>query len=366
MPAVNAPPRTVAIPRLLRVDGGLLASAGRLLEDSGFDIRRAFVGSGGSASLPSAETVVDGLRAARSIPQHCTDLDGSLSRAAELASVLIESGATVAIAVGGGRVIDTVKLAAARTGTCFVSIPTAIAHDGISSPVASLWAAGRRSSYAAAMPDGVLVDTEVIRNSPLRSMRAGVGDLASNLVAVLDWRLADAAGRDRYDEFSAMIAEKASRPVLDIKSLLRHEDQDELAKGLVLSGLAMAAAGTSRPCSGAEHLVSHSLDRMLGPRAGLHGEQVGLGCLIAAAAHRSPLLEPLRALFTRVGLPVAPEQLGIARVDLLAAVRDAPATRPDRYTVLDTVNMATPDLERLAAVAFDGLSGVDAGSSRCD
>ena len=82
--------------------------------------------------------------------------------------------------------------------------------------------------------------------------------------------------------------------MLDLEDLARRESHESLAKGLLLSGLAMAAAGTSRPCSGAEHLISHSLDRLLGERAAMHGEQVALGCLFAAAAHDSPLLEIAR------------------------------------------------------------------------
>ena len=35
-----------------------------------------------------------------------------------------------------------------------------------------------------------------------------------------------------------------------------------LGQALVLSGIAMAVAGTSRPCSGACHEISHAIDRL--------------------------------------------------------------------------------------------------------
>jgi glycerol-1-phosphate dehydrogenase [NAD(P)+] len=260
---------------------------------------------------------------------------------------------TLTVAVGGGRVIDTMKLAAARTSTDFVSVPTTIAHDGISSPVASLDTGGQRVSHAASMPAGVVVDTTVIAGAPIRTLRAGVGDLASNLSAILDWQLADAAGHDRYDAFSALIAEAASRPVLDLDRLTDAADHEILAKGLLLSGLAMAAAGTSRPCSGAEHLISHSLDGVLGDRAGLHGEQVALGCLVSTAAHDSALHGQLRALFERIELPTTPEQLGLTRDEMCRAILAAPATRPDRYTVLNATELSAASVELLMAKAFD-------------
>jgi len=47
-----------------------------------------------------------------------------------------------------------------------------------------------------------------------------------------------------------------------------------LVEGLVVSGVAMVLAGNSRPSSGAEHLISHALDRF--PIHDLHGLQVGV------------------------------------------------------------------------------------------
>jgi glycerol-1-phosphate dehydrogenase [NAD(P)+] len=176
----------------------------------------------------------------------------------------------------------------------------------------------------------------------------------SNLTAILDWQLADELGRDRYDAFAAMIAEGAARPALDLEDVGTDPAHELLAKGLLLSGLAMAAAGTSRPCSGAEHLISHSLDAMLGDGAALHGEQVALGCLVSAAAHESPLLDELRSLFARLGLAARPADLGMEDADVTLAIARAPATRPDRYTVL--TQLAEGDdaawAARLAALAF--------------
>ena len=42
----------------------------------------------------------------------------------------------------------------------------------------------------------------------------------------------------------------------------------------------MEIAGSSRPCSGAEHLISHALDA-LHPGTAQHGEQVAFGALVA-------------------------------------------------------------------------------------
>ena len=347
--------RKVEIPRLLHVAAGCLSAVAQMLADHDFDLDCVLVGSGGGPSRAFAEDVVADLRSHGVRTLHVAGLGGRLEEAAATAGTIIEEGVTTALAVGGGRVIDTVKLAAARTGVDFVSVPTAVSNDGISSPVASLVGKdGTRCSHAARMPCGIVVDVRVINDAPPAAIRAGAGDLVSNLTACMDWRLAGREGREQYDAFPAMIAESAARPILDLQELSSAASHEVVAQGLLLSGLAMAAAGSSRPCSGAEHLISHALDAQLGSRAALHGDQVALGCLIAAAAHEPAETPPLPRTFRRLGLPTAPEDLGLSREQLVAAVLAAPSARPDRWTILSQRFRSRDAAEELVARAFAG------------
>ena len=346
-------PRRVEIPRLLHVSPGCLRDVETLLRDHDFDLGCVVLGSGPGPSRMLAEGIVSGLRDTGVRVLHLSHLTGRLEQAAAAAATIIEESVTTAVAVGGGRVIDTVKLAAARTGVDFVSVPTTVSHDGISSPVASLVGKdGTRRSHAARMPCGIVVDITAIASAPATTIRAGVGDLVSNLTACLDWRLADREGHEQYDAFAAMIAESAARPVLDLQELASPGSHAVVAQGLLLSGLAMAAAGTSRPCSGAEHLISHALDFQLGEGAALHGEQVALGCLVAAAAHEWSQGAGLLRTFRRLGLPTCPEDLGMSRAQIVDAVEGAPAMRPERRTILARFTQRG-DIEQLVARAFD-------------
>ena len=350
-----AAPRNVEIPRLLHVSAGCLDSVAPLLADHGFDLAHVMVGSGPGPSRAFATRVLAGLHTQGIRAIAVSHLTGRLEQSAATAATIIEEGVTTAIAVGGGRVIDTLKVAAARTGVDFVSVPTAVSNDGISSPVASLVGKdGARASHAARMPCGIVVDIDAIGSAPSSTIRAGVGDLVSNLTACLDWRLADREGRERYDAFSAMIAESAARPILDLEELGSPAAHEIVAQGLLLSGLAMAAAGTSRPCSGAEHLISHALDAQLGSGAALHGDQVALGCLVSAAAHEWSQTPVLLPTFRRLGLPTSPEELGMSREQLVAAVLAAPSMRPDRWTILSDRFRAPDEVEELVQRAFAG------------
>src|SRR5438105_15387756 len=84
---------------------------------------------------------------------------------------------------------------------------------------------------------------------------------------------------------------------------------ETLINGLVLSGVAMEIAGSSRPCSGAEHLFSHALDRIAASPA-MHGTQVGIGTLLMSAL-RGDDSSSLRAGMARLGLALSGHDAGI-------------------------------------------------------
>lgn len=343
--------RNLHVPRVLRIGRGALPELPRLVSQ-GFDLEKVCVVTGQGPSHPYGAAVAGSLQVA-GVPVVVRPVtEGSLTEAATLAAEAIGGGWSLLVAVGGGRVIDTAKLTAARTGLELVSVPTTAAHDGLSSPVATLIGHdGLRRSHAARMPAGVVLDTTILRQAPARTLRAGVGDLISNLTALLDWREADRLGLDVYDEFAAMIAESAARPALDLLDPTDDAALEQLSRGLVMSGLAMAAAGTSRPCSGAEHLVSHSLDALLGRGAALHGEQVALGCLLAATAH-GVLDREVRKAFLACQVPTSPAELGISRRTMVAAVTQAAATRPERWTVLSSAVTGEASADALCREAF--------------
>ncbi|MFQ5905483.1 MAG: iron-containing alcohol dehydrogenase family protein, partial [bacterium] len=243
----------------------------------------------------------------------------------------------VIVGVGGGKVLDVAKMVAARIRRPFVSVPTVISHDGICSPIAVLRDDdGKSHSLGAVMPHGLIGDLDVIARSPVRARRAGVGDLVSNLSALSDWRLAEKSGKGEIDDFAYLLSNTAALSV--VKSEKKDIDNRvflrEIMNGLVLSGIAMEIAGTSRPCSGGEHEFSHALDDIGSPA--LHGEQVAVGTLLCAYL-RGEEWQSYKEVFELVGLPVSASGLGVSSETVVRALVEAPKTRPDRYTILEHV-----------------------------
>jgi glycerol-1-phosphate dehydrogenase [NAD(P)+] len=253
------------------------------------------------------------------------------------------------VAVGGGRTIDVAKSACELAGRPVVVVPTQLTTDGIASPVSVIVSrSGTIESRRARLPIGVVVDLEFVAGSPPERLRAGLGDLIANASALRDWRLAEAAGRESVDDFASLLAGAASDLVLatDVSSLGRGAPSpaflERLLHGLVMSGLAMEIAGSSRPCSGAEHLISHAIDR-LHPGLAQHGEQVAFGSLLAARFQGADW-RSLRDLMLTAGMERAVLGFSLAEEEIAAAVSAAPATRPGRYTVLDEIELDGPAL----------------------
>jgi glycerol-1-phosphate dehydrogenase [NAD(P)+] len=265
---------------------------------------------------------------------------GSIDAAGELQARLRGKQYDALVGIGGGRTLDVAKYAATRSALPMVSVATNLAHDGIASPTASLMHDGGKGSFGVSMPIAVVVDLDYVRTSPPRMVRSGIGDVVSNLSALDDWRLAHDERGEPLDGLAGTFARTAADAILHRTDGI---DSDwfltALAESLVLSGMAMAAAGSSRPCSGSDHEILHAVD-VLFPGAGNHGELAGVGALYAfflRGDERSATLvdECLR----RHDLPRVPADLGLSAEQFTEAVLLAPSTRPDRYTILEHLHL---------------------------
>jgi glycerol-1-phosphate dehydrogenase [NAD(P)+] len=264
----------------------------------------------------------------------------SLETAGELQVALSERGYDAVVGIGGGRTLDVTKYAATRAALPMVAVATNLAHDGICSPVASLEHPHGKGSFGVALPLAVVVDLDYVRSAPTVLVRAGIGDVVSNLSAIEDWLLAHRERQEPVDGLAMAFARTAGTSILYRTDTIREDSfLVALAEALVLSGMAMSVAGTSRPCSGACHEVVHAVDRLF-PGVSNHGELAGIGALFAT------FLREDEAMFARIGaclgqhgLPRLPGEIGLSEAQFTAAVVAAPDTRPDRYTILEHLGL---------------------------
>jgi glycerol-1-phosphate dehydrogenase [NAD(P)+] len=267
---------------------------------------------------------------------------GSVETAMALARDLRAGFYDAIVGIGGGRTLDTAKYASSLSGLPLVAVATSLAHDGIASPVSSLYEeSGRKTSLGVQMPIAVVVDLDYVLRSAPEMRRSGVGDAISNLSAIADWRLAAAERGEEVDGVAVTFAQTAALAVLHRTDTIDDtEFLTVLADALILSGLAMATAGSSRPCSGSEHEIVHAIDHLhpqLGPN---HGELAGAAALFTTWLRGDePLASEINACLVRHGLPRTPRDLGLDEEQFAAAVLEAPNTRPDRFTILEHLDL---------------------------
>ncbi|MEM2273354.1 MAG: NAD(P)-dependent glycerol-1-phosphate dehydrogenase [Candidatus Bathyarchaeia archaeon] len=241
----------------------------------------------------------------------------------------------VVLGVGGGTKIDIAKLSSANQGIPFISIPTTASHDGLSSPFASIKGLEKPYSIMAQSPIAVIADTEIIERAPYRFIASGCGDVIAKLTSVRDWKLAHERKNEYYAQYTASMSLMSAQHLIENSHLIRPASEEGLRvllESLISCGIAMGIAGSSRPCSGSEHLFSHALD-LIAPKPALHGEQCGIGTIMIAFLHGLDW-KMIRDTLRRVGAPVTSEEIGIDPKYIVEALVIAPKIRPERYTIL--------------------------------
>jgi glycerol-1-phosphate dehydrogenase [NAD(P)+] len=244
-------------------------------------------------------------------------------------------GAAFYVGAGGGSVIDVAKLAAFEHGPGFISVPTSASHDGICSGRASIKETQGSVSKEAKPPAAIVADTAIISKAPYRMLAAGCADVISNETAVLDWELAHRLKNEEFSSFAAVLAKSAADLIMDHADVIKPGLEEAawiVVKSLVVSGVSMAVAGSSRPASGAEHLLSHMLDRVAPDRA-MHGEQVGVGTIVMMNLHGGDWKE-IRDVLKQIGAPTTIKELGIPKDKFIQALTTCHTLRPERYTIL--------------------------------
>ncbi len=259
------------------------------------------------------------------------------------------------IGVGGGVVLDKAHYLSFKLKVPFVSFATSLSTDAMSSSTIP-------GSNFIKTPDAVLIDLDIINNSPKRLSVAGYGELMAKISANLDWKLANKEKGESYDKDISQLASGSAYIMLDfvlntqknkfnllaplnvnVSELFNwgHFNQ-KLSKSLFLCGLLTSLTKNSRPISGSEHLFEKALldnKKIKTSALHLHGEIVGVSTLLFTYLHElenkdiKGTTDKLKTSYKKIGAPTSFKELGIdfegALQSLLVAHK-----KSNRYTIL--------------------------------
>lgn len=335
------------LPRKILIGDGVIKDLGNFVADLG--VRKVAVVSGAVVKARAGDQCHNSL--------HMSDLKETwfLTTTSNMESVdlvqkeIMKNDSEAIIGFGGGKSVDIAKTVAHNLNKPFVSVPTSASHDGISSPFSSIRGHDKPYSIKTKTPIGVLADTSIIAGAPRRLLAAGCGDLMAKVTAVKDWELARDEKGEYFGKYSANLASMSAKIVMEESKSIgagNGASVRTVVEALISSGVAACIAGSSRPCSGAEHLFSHALD-YIAPNKGLHGEKCGIGAIMMAKLHNIEWGQ-IAATLKDIGTPTTAREIGVDDDTIVKALITASTLRPERYTILNKISLKEQDAFELA------------------
>jgi glycerol dehydrogenase-like iron-containing ADH family enzyme len=238
-----------------------------------------------------------------------------------------EHKADVIIGVGGGKALDTAKLLAKQLQLPVVTIPSSAATCAAWSALSNVYSEDGAFLYDVGLsrcPDLLILDYDLIKTAPQRTLVAGIGD------AIAKWYEASVSSGHLQDTLIIAAVQQARvlRDILLQKSAAALKEPGsevwrEVVDATVLLAGVVGGLGGAQCRTVAAHAVHNGLTHISG-HGSIHGEKVAFGILVQlrleemlqgnqlAASARQQLLK----FYAEIGLPQKLSDLGLGNITL--------------------------------------------------
>ena len=169
-------------------------------------------------------------------------------------------GIDLIVGIGSGVIQDLCKYVSYFNNIPYMVVATAPSMDGYASDGAAMITGGMKVTYKAGLPRAIIADTAVLQNAPIDMLKAGYGDIIGKFSALNDWKLSQCINNEYFCDYIYNLTDEQIDRTLRLASgiLERNEESIKtLMEALVIIGIMMSFAGSSRPASGSEHHLSH-------------------------------------------------------------------------------------------------------------
>ena len=280
--------------KVVEIYSGLTKDAGKILSDAGFPKKLLLVADQNTLGVAEAEGLTAALEGSGYELKKLIYKNMKYARVEQVREVeALAKDVDGIISVGTGSLNDICRVSSFELDKKFCIFATAPSMDGFASDTAPIIENNFKNSWKARQPMVILADTKILAKAPVELKAAGYGDMVAKYIGILDWRVAHLLIGEYYCENVAQITLRALQKCIDLTDRVTADDEEAagaIMEALVLSGLAMKLALSSRPASGAEHVVSHYWEcykvvRGIWPE--FHGKKVGVATLIINRMYRN-------------------------------------------------------------------------------
>lgn len=333
------PNHLMELPRKILIGNDVIYQLGSFIRDLNDKTSIVAVISGNTVKARVGKECVEALDSSSLKHKWIETPNASMNYINSAQSLVRKEQPNYIVGVGGGRSVDVAKMISFNLNIPFISVPTSASHDGISSPFVSIRGRDKPYSLKAHAPIGVIADTKLISEAPYRLQASGCGDLIGKITAVKDWELARDDNNEYFGSYAANLANMSAKIIIENSSKLScRANIRTIVEALISAGVASCIAGSSRPCSGSEHLFSHALEYVAKSNCGLHGERVGIGTIMMSKIHGLDHAVITKTL-QNIKAPTTAKEIDVTEDQIIQSLLIAQSLRPERYTILNKIKM---------------------------
>lgn len=170
------------------------------------------------------------------------------------------SGIDAIVGIGSGVIQDLCKYVSFFNNIPYIIVATAPSMDGYASDGAAMITDGMKVTYKAGLPRAIIADTDVLCNAPMEMIKAGFGDIIGKFSALNDWKLSHCVNGEYFCEYIYKLTYEQIEKALKLADGITKRNEESIkaiTEALIVIGILMSFAGSSRPASGSEHHLSH-------------------------------------------------------------------------------------------------------------
>jgi glycerol dehydrogenase len=283
-----------------------------------------------------------------------------------LSGIIAQKHVDILVGMGGGKTIDTAKIAADRANIPVIVIPAIASTDAPCSGCAVVYSKeGVFESvyYQRSNPAAVLVDLEIIAAAPTRFLVAGMGDALSTWFEARSCdrtRSANECGGYSTDAglhiaklcYETLLAYGTAAKVANESHIVTPALDHIVEANILLSGIGFESAGLA-----SAHSIHNGLTALAETHSFYHGEKVAFGVLAGLQLTDADVKES-DAVFTfceDVGLPTTLADIGLRKAGRDRLMIAAEKTCAPGQSVHHEAGTITPKRVLDAMLAADAI-----------